>query len=173
MKKWVLLCGVTLLFSLSASAQDNPKAEVFGGYSYVHSSDQGASDNFNGASGSVAYNLNDWLGAVGDFGVYHTGSNRLDANAETYMFGPKIAFRQSGRFTPFAQVLFGGAHVTAGTYGSANAFAMALGGGVDVNATSHIAIRVIQAEYLMTKFQDGGPDRQDNARISAGVVFRF
>ncbi|MGH9691311.1 MAG: outer membrane beta-barrel protein [Candidatus Acidiferrales bacterium] len=173
MKKWVLLCGLTLLFSLAASAQDNPKVEAFGGYSYVHTNDQGASANFNGGSGSVSLNLNNWLGGVADFGGYHTSTNGADATVVTYLFGPKIAFRRSDRITPFAQVLFGGAHASAGAFGSANAFAMTLGGGVDVNATKHIAVRVIQAEYLMTKFQDGGSDRQDSARISAGVVFRF
>jgi hypothetical protein len=44
---------------------------------------------------------------------------------------------------------------------------------LDWNATPHIGVRLIQAEYLMTKFTDGLNDRQNNARISAGVVFRF
>jgi hypothetical protein len=67
--------------------------------------------------------------------------------------------------------------VTAGNnfnFGSSeDAFATALGGGLDWNATPHIGVRLIQAEYLMTKFTDGLNDRQNNARISAGVVFRF
>ncbi|MGA8767592.1 MAG: hypothetical protein WB559_11270, partial [Candidatus Acidiferrales bacterium] len=54
--------------------------------------------------------------------------------------------------------------------GSENAFAMTAGGGVDWNATTHIGIRLIQAEYLMTRFAS---ETQNNARISAGVVFRF
>ena len=53
---------------------------------------------------------------------------------------------------------------------SENAFAMALGGGLDYNATSHIGIRLVQAEYLMTRFAS---ETQNNARISAGVVFRW
>ena len=47
---------------------------------------------------------------------------------------------------------------------------MTAGGGVDWNATTHIGIRLIQAEYLMTRFAS---ETQNNARISAGVVFRF
>ncbi len=60
-------------------------------------------------------------------------------------------------------------------FGSAseNAFAMALGGGLDWNATPHIGIRLVQAEYLMTMFNDGANNRQNNARVSAGVVLRW
>jgi uncharacterized hydantoinase/oxoprolinase family protein len=47
---------------------------------------------------------------------------------------------------------------------------MALGGGLDWNATPHIGVRLIQAEYLMTQF---GSTTQNGVRISAGVVFRF
>jgi hypothetical protein len=47
---------------------------------------------------------------------------------------------------------------------------MALGGGLDWYATRHIGIRLIQAEYYMTRFSS---QTQNNARISAGVAFRF
>jgi hypothetical protein len=47
---------------------------------------------------------------------------------------------------------------------------MTVGGGLDWNATEHIGVRLIQAEYLLTDFVS---TRQNNARISAGVVFRF
>jgi hypothetical protein len=40
-------------------------------------------------------------------------------------------------------------------------------------ALAGTAIRVVQAEYLLTKFYDGLSNRQNNARISAGVVFHF
>jgi len=47
---------------------------------------------------------------------------------------------------------------------------MAFGGGADYEMTNHVAIRLIQAEYLYTKF---GGTHQNNARISAGVVYRW
>jgi hypothetical protein len=51
---------------------------------------------------------------------------------------------------------------------------MALGGGLDWNATEHFGIRVVQAEYLLTRFGVVNPtDTQNNARISTGVVFRW
>ena len=192
MKRLALLCGAMLLFAGLASAQDSPKIEAFGGYSYLRANADGVGYNFNGGSGSLAYNLTPWLGVVGDFGGYHwsgSGENQgVDSTLVTYLFGPKVSYRH-GPITPFAQVLLGGAHISAtdnecehsphsrkrydscgSTSGSQNGFSMALGGGLDWNATSHIGIRLIQAEYLMTRFDS---QSQNNARISTGVVFRF
>jgi hypothetical protein len=53
---------------------------------------------------------------------------------------------------------------------------MTLGGGLDVKVHHHLAIRVIQAEYLMTKFENlttGTAATQNDMRLSAGIVFRF
>ncbi len=191
MKRLALLCGAMLLFAGLASAQDEaPKFEAFGGYSYlrVNPGVLGVpGQNFNGGSGSLDYNLTPMFGVVGDFGGYHWSQSGADATAVSYLFGPKVALRH-GPITPFAQVLFGGAHgsgafggscISAKIHrevsycsasGSENAFAMALGGGVDWNATDHIGIRLIQAEYLMTRFFS---ETQNNARISTGVVFRW
>jgi outer membrane immunogenic protein len=197
MNRLVVLCGALLLFAGIASAQDEfPKFEAFGGYSYlrVNPGDDIGGLNFNGGSGSIDYNLTHMLGVVADFGGYHwNGSGDfegVDATTVTYLFGPKVALRH-GPITPFVQALFGGAHIS-GTLlndcdsarvrregvpcdenGSQNAFALTVGGGLDWNATSHIGVRLIQAEYLFTKFNVNVNNSQNNARISAGVVFRF
>jgi opacity protein-like surface antigen len=200
MRKIVLLCGLVLGLSLSATAQDLPRIDVFGGYSYVRVNFPGGSSgatfpgdthiNLNGGSGSAALYLGNRLGVVADIGGYKfstvTVSGR-DFNAEgnviSYLFGPRI--RLGGeKITPFAQVLFGGAHAGDITSSSSppcptsaactltksqNAFAMTAGGGVDVKVARHFSIRG-QAEYLLTKFTDGVNDRQNNVRISAGIV---
>ena len=186
----LLVCGLFLLVSGVASAQDSPKIEAFGGYSYLRANAYGSGYNFNGGSGSLDYNVTPWLGVVGDFGGYHWSQTDVDGTVVTYLFGPKLSYR-AGRWTPFAQTLFGGAHLSGSVSegpevrprpetsigfgsGSENSFAMALGGGLDFNATEHIGVRVIQAEYLYTDFGlGGGSDHQNNARISAGVVFRW
>jgi len=176
MKRLALLCGALLLFAGIASAQDDaPKVEVFGGYSYLRANPgtDFAAENYNGGSGSIAYNFTRVLGVVADFGGYHWSPDGADATVVSYLFGPKVALRH-GPITPFAQVLFGGAHLSGSEFdeGSAseNAFSLTAGGGVDWNATRHIGIRLIQAEYLMTRFFS---NTQNNARISTGVVFRW
>jgi hypothetical protein len=50
---------------------------------------------------------------------------------------------------------------------------MVLGGGLDVNVSRHIAIRAAQADWLYTQFPNGVDNRQNNLRITAGIVFRF
>jgi len=198
MRKFAGLMGLLLLASLSASAQDNSKVDVFGGYSYlmyrpdVSTPGAPSSVNFNGVVGSVAVNLNSWIGGVGEFAGYHAGTITANGapipgasiNAMTYLFGPKI-FKSTGKITPFAQALFGGVHDTPSGFGanelSQGAFAMALGGGLDWNAGHHFAVRLAQIEYLMTRFNNttlggigaAGTGMQNSFRYSAGVVFRF
>lgn len=188
MKRLALLCGAMLLFAGLASAQDSPKVEAFGGYSYlrVNPGFGAPGVNFNGGSGSLAYNFTPMLGVVADFGGYHWSQDGGDATVVSYLFGPKVALRH-GPITPYAQALFGGAHGSGNFFdvcddvrvrpqggciesGSENAFSMALGGGVDWNATPHIGIRLVQAEYLMTRFFS---NTQNNVRISTGVVLRW
>lgn len=191
MRHFAILVGAILLLAGAAAAQDSSRFEVFGGYSYVRADASifGTTNgyNFNGGSGSFAFNVLPSLGIVGDVGGYRfsggTGLPGGQGTVITYMFGPKFSYH-AGRFTPFAQSLFGGARLTGDVLclgegncpGSQTSFAMALGGGLDWNLTPHIGLRVIQAEYLMTQFNILGvssSSQQNNARISAGVTVRF
>ena len=175
MKKLILsfvaLCGLLAISSGVASAQS--RTEIFGGYSYVHITDSGATTNLNGGTGSIAVGLLPAVSAVGDFGVYHGGASSIDGNITTYLFGPKVQVPVGG-IHPFAQVLFGGAHIGISncTGCSANSFAMALGGGFDADLLPHIGLRLIQLEYLKTDLPLIS-NRQNNLRLSTGVTFRF
>ncbi|MGA8367511.1 MAG: hypothetical protein ACLQMT_04665 [Candidatus Acidiferrales bacterium] len=185
MKRWGLLCAGILLFAGIASAQDTPKIETFLGYSYVYSSIGGTGipgfrgTNFDiGGNGSVAFNLNKWFGVVGDFGGYHTGNlgsiTHIGATVYSYDGGPQFSYR-ADKFTVFAHALFGGAHASLGGTGI-NSFDMKLGGGADVNLNERFAIRAIQADYALTRFNLFGflnPASQNNLRISTGVVIKF
>ena len=192
MKKPIALGFLILAFIMASMAQDKPRAEVFGGYSYLRTSEGGLDLNFNGGSVSVSVNPNDWLGVVADFGGYHASpdvssfivglplSADVGVNTFSYLFGPKVAMRSNEKVTPFFHALFGGARQTVnvnvagiGVSDTENAFAMALGGGLDVKASNSIAIRVVQAEYVRTQFTDGADNRQNSIRLSGGIVFRF
>jgi opacity protein-like surface antigen len=180
-----------------------PRAELFLGYSYIRGvptlSPGNRMDYLNGGSTSIAFNLNRTLGLVGDFGGYDASELQLtgaganparvaDASgtAYTFMAGPRLSFRHD-RITPFVQVLFGGVHASQVTLSnctgalctplaSENAFAMTAGGGLDLKIHRHIAIRIVQAEYLMTRFGDpttGIRESQNDIRLSSGLVFGF
>jgi opacity protein-like surface antigen len=178
-----------------------PKVELFLGYSYLHampSSNENRMVWLNGGSTSIAYNFNRYLGLVGDFGGFADSEVKLNignsssvvdssGNAYTYLFGPRVSFRNHTRITPFVQALFGGMHASDVTLSNCsgggctplpaeNKFAMTAGGGLDIGVSHHFAIRLVQAEYLMTSFENlstGASARQNDMRLSSGIVFRF
>src|SRR5262249_14256196 len=131
----VCLFAFVSLFSVTVSAQDVPKFDLSAGYSYVHAHPGSSGvDGFDlhGGSASLASNANRWLSGVADFGGYHSGDisgSGVDGTLSTYLFGPRVSYRHQAHFTPFAQVLFGVAHI-GGSNGltfstSNNSFAMA------------------------------------------------
>jgi hypothetical protein len=180
------------LFASAASAQDT--FQVFGGYSYLRQSlalteapacgcsnvllATTANPNLNGWEISGTYNAYKWLGVTADFsGHYGTVQGSSD-HLQTYMFGPQVHL--PGPVSPFAHVLLGGAHETVGSGGgisgyainpiSANAFAVAVGAGIDIKVAPFVSFRPIQLDYLVTRF---GSATQNQPRASAGVVFHF
>jgi opacity protein-like surface antigen len=181
-----------------------PRVELFLGYSYLRGvptlSPGNRMDFLNGGSASIAFNLNRYLGLVGDFGGFDASELQLtgaganparvsnaSGTAFTYMAGPRLSFRKYNRITPFAQVLFGGIHASQVTLSGCsgvlctplpteNSFAMTAGGGLDVKINRHVAIRLVQAEYLMTNFANlntGVRGTQNDIRLSSGLVFDF
>jgi hypothetical protein len=137
MKKLLLAALAFALLPFPSRAQDTPKADVAAGYSFLWIG-QGFTFFMNGGSGSVALNVNNWLGAVGDFGAYHA-SPGVSLTAETYTFGPRFSYRKWGRLVPFAQVLVGGLHASAVTTGftnASNAFAFGAGAGPTLGSTA-------------------------------------
>jgi hypothetical protein len=180
MQKAGLLFALVLFFSVAAAAQETPKVEVFGGYSNLISylNDSSLRYNLNGVHFSAAENLNSWFGGVLDFSTHfgtvtYTSSPSLNVNTQSIMYGPRFAYRKSRVITPSAHVLLGGVRGSRGFDGISVAnwrFAVGLGGEVDVRINDRMALRLIQADYIPTHFENL---RQDNLRLSAGFVFRF
>jgi outer membrane protein with beta-barrel domain len=163
------------MFCLGASAQEigsvAPKAEIFGGYQYTKF-DGGL--NANGWNTSVAGNLNNWFGVAGDFSGSYKSQNGGNFNNYTYTFGPVVSLRRNPTFTPFAHFLAGKFHDSvsaAGVSASDGGFAMMFGGGVDVKATQHIALRAIQFDWL--SLHSNGASDNNNMRISTGLLVRY
>jgi opacity protein-like surface antigen len=178
MRKLFILFGFVLLATSVAQAQETRGMEISGQYQYIRiSPGQGApSANCQGAGGTFAANVNSWLGLVGDVGGCKvTGLPAGTSSHEiNYLFGPRFSYRNYGRVTPYAQVLFGGERATASVTGfpsaSTNAFAASFGGGADFRVTRHLAFRAIQLEYLYTHFNGA---KQNNLRLQTGLVYRF
>jgi len=166
-----------------AVAQDAPKAEVFGGYQLVSfdTKDLGVDRQIlHGWDADVAFNPTKNLGIVADIsGVYKSEIEgvQVDGKLYNYLFGPRFSHRTE-KVTVFGEALFGGGHLALGNNlvgsGSVNGFAMAFGGGFDINAGKHVAIRPVKFDYLYNRFSDSGVSESfNNFRYSAGIVFKF
>jgi opacity protein-like surface antigen len=128
LSRFFLVMGVCLA-GVAASAQEFPKAEVFGGYSYGNFGPtvSGAGrTNVNGWNASLGVNLSRWFGLVSDFSG-HYGSFTASVSfppipctpiacaittSETdkyhsFLFGPQFSLRAK-KATPFVHALFGG-----------------------------------------------------------------
>jgi hypothetical protein len=195
-----VVLGVILLFGAAAFAQDAPKVEITGYYSYFRFNPENSgtlsSHSLNGGGGDVTYFFTHMIGIKAEFGGYQSstvtftnGSTVASASANlfTYNVGPVVKFRAE-KFEPFAEVLFGGAHSS--FYGnlckalegcgsnnpSNNAFDFVIGGGLDIPLSHSIAFRPVQVDYVLTRFGNGftaGNQNQSNFRYQAGIQFRF
>lgn len=189
MKHIFFLLTILGLMSAAVMAQDPPKVEVFGGYSYFRAGGEGEpGTNLNGWHASVAGNFNKVFGVAAEVSGHYGKEDvtvpgappvtvRGDFSAHTFLVGPRFSYRNNDRVTPFAHVLLGGTRAKAtGSVGSISAsesdtaFTAAVGGGLDVKLTQNVALRLIQADYVLTRFAN---DSQSNARVSVGLVFRF
>jgi opacity protein-like surface antigen len=177
MRKCAFVVGLVFLLGVPVmmAQQETPRAEVSGAYSYARVDSPDGVFNAHGASGSVAVNVSRWFGVAGDLGVYKLSDQPPGEGVTlvSFLFGPRISFRGDEHVTPFIQLLMGGAHLSQ-TDSSQTGFAMAAGGGLDVKVTQHLAIRLVQAEYVMTRLRfESVNQTQHNARISGGIVFRL
>ncbi len=152
------LVFAVLLFATPSHAQS---IELFGGYSFVRA--------------PVTFAQTAALCPVP--GCHTSGSFQgANAHLKTYLFGPQLRF--PGPVSPFAHFLVGGAHesINAGTTPvfitgpTQNAFATALGVGIDLKVLPFLSIRPIQIDYLLTHFNS---TTQNQPRASAGLVLRF
>ena len=166
----------------NADTFDKAGRTTFNGRSVVFADRR---QNYNGFNAEFNQNLNRHIGIVTSFTGTYNNAGYIDirsgrafgARAQRYdlMIGPRYNWRGSA-ITPFVEGMAGITHMrvsfddTLGNRRKADtAFAMALGGGLDVHAGEHIDIRAIQVDYLPTFFNG---THQNNVRVGAGVKIR-
>lgn len=145
---------------------------------------------------SAAFNMTPSLGIVADFRYnkknivdFTVSEGELSIPAKTelrdisFMAGPRFTLRKNERVTPFAHALVGldhmrlsdevevdGESVDLDLTETSNGLGLALGGGLDVNVNESFAIRLIQADYYLTRHEGSS---LNNMNLAFGVVFRF
>jgi len=166
----------------NADTFDKAGRTTFNGRSVVFADRR---QNYNGFNAEFNQNITRHIGIVTSFTGTYNNKGYIDirsgrafgARAQRYdlMIGPRYNWRLSG-ITPFVEGMAGVTHMrvsfddTLGNRRKADtAFAMALGGGLDVHAGEHIDIRAIQVDYLPTFFNG---THQNNVRVGAGVKIK-
>jgi outer membrane immunogenic protein len=189
------LCALTLLlFALTLpkavaqnTTQNTSSVDVAAGYTYIHSNAPPSGCgcfNFNGGSASVAWRLDANFSLLAEVAGAHAGNidgSGISPTLTTYLFGPRYyVTKGSHHIVPFGNLLLGVAHETNGYFPdspvadtTASVFAMSVGGGIDVPVGHRFSIRPVEAEYLLTKFPNGVNSRQNNIRLTSGIVLHF
>ena len=188
MGKAVLRVGLWLLLPVSMLAQSSgtPKGEMYTGYSFVRIE----GSNLHGWNLQPSGNVNKNLAIVGDIaGQYNSESAMIgtasvdsDLTLHSVMAGIRVSDRSLGSLMPFAHSLFGmtriNAEVTTTQTGlptstasnDVTGFSAALGGGLDMNMSRGVALRLFQLDYLLIR-ADGF--KHEGVRASVGLVWRF
>jgi len=195
-RTFALLLTIAAVSTARAAAQTprelagvRPRADLALDYSYLHSNAPpggcGCFD-LNGGSATFAWPLGSGQFALaGDVTIAHAGTVSTSGDnltLSTFTAGVRyLPPLGHSSLQPFGQVLLGLAHssgtlVQGSNPGAANAgaaFAGNFGGGLDWRATPRFSIRLVEADYLLTTFDNGSNNHQNNLRISAGAVIRF
>src|SRR3984893_1332065 len=193
------LIAVLCSFAIPATAQDEPppKWELFGGYSFfhpgadVHGELPGAllplssrlESNPRGVGLSATYDFNRWFGLTLDTST-HWGSgestlfNRIDDAAFSNLsLGPKFTLRPK-HFSPFVEVLVGDHRLMPDAFHDVDKLGFMFGGGLDLNLSRHVALRLFRADYVMSSYRYGPPASTPSTdltgvRLQAGLVFMW
>jgi outer membrane protein OmpA-like peptidoglycan-associated protein/opacity protein-like surface antigen len=192
------MIGVLFTFATLAAAQDQPapKWELYGGYSLfqpgadVHTQLPGAlfpissrmEANPRGVGLSATYDFNRWFGLTLDAST-HWGSGeggfakRIDdAALSTLSIGPKVTFR-THHIAPFIEALVGDHRLMPDATHDIDKIGLLLGGGLDVNVSEHVALRLFRADFIYSNFQYGppavSPTELRGVRLQAGLNFMF
>jgi hypothetical protein len=161
MKRLLMILTVVLVLAPASLWAQGAPAEVFGGLSFYHT--PGVTPV--GWQASLAGGVSPRFSLVGDFG----GQYKDGASIYQFLGGARMTERME-KTSIFGHAMFGGARLGAAGLSSTN-FAMAYGGGLDINATDRVDIRVIQFDWIPIK---GDTAWENNSlRFGFGIVYKF
>ena len=188
-KLFILLAVLSVTGNALAQTE---RFEFFAGYSALRNFSSGAVQHFDtmhGWSTSFTMNIKQWIGITADFGGNYNGrrlyldvffvNDQPVVGYQEYKFmihrgmvGPQVKLL-NGRLEPFGHALFGVSRVSneamppSTEAGHQTVFAWALGGGLDLNLSERVRMRLIQADYMRSRTSLGS----EGLRTSFGLVF--
>jgi outer membrane immunogenic protein len=166
------------------------RPELAVGYTFLHSNaPPGGCGCFNLNGGNATFALPVKPGMfdlVGDITVTHAGgisSSGYTLTLSTFTVGGRYLHPLGhSPLEGYGQALIGVAHSSGtlipaqspGVSSNAGAtFVANLGGGVDLRINHRFSLRLAEADYLVTTFNNSVNNRQNHLRISSGLVVRF
>ncbi len=190
--KSLIVVSAFLMMVSGAFAQDVPKAEVWGGYSFWGFLGPDPEEyevlgidppNSNGWTAGAVFNITPAFGLEIEGSGAYTGidnvlDSAVDIKGSSYSFagGPRFTARNE-KVNPFVHALIGGGHTSAkaeeGAYSynaSGNYFGMVFGGGLDWNVGERISIKAPQVDFIPMR---SNGEWGNFLRISTGVVFKI
>jgi outer membrane immunogenic protein len=167
--------------SLGMGQEDIHRIEVGANYNYFHANappGQCGCFGLNGGSGTVILNVTPTWSGVADIAVAF--ANNVDNTQQNitiinYLFGPRYTWRNSSRFVPYGQILFGGAkeNVNFDFTINRNSFGLLGGGGVTTKLGRRFGLTIGEVDYVYTRIPNAKNDTQNNIRISTGITYGF
>ena len=180
----LVLCGTPSAARAQAAPSPHP-VSVAVEYTYVRTNIAPgcACFSLNGGSAQVLVSLTRNVDALADITLATQSAITPDSYTLTqlnYTFGARyLPTDRSARYQPFAEARLGGASAFGNLspqrtgYGGSNAFAVEAGGGLQVRLRPHVTVIPFEANYLLTTFSNGADNRQNDLRLSAGLLFRL
>jgi len=191
------LLWLPIMTAMAAHAQQYPRVELSAGFSYANANLGSQSSvfaptgrNYYGGGFAVSINPTSYLRVVLLDVAVEAGHSAFSGEGSLTtaqaLFGPQFVLRRR-KVNAFADGLFGLAQHQLGTCTAPgefppscmavtphtnirNNFALAFGGGLDIDLSRHFGVRLIQADYLPTLIAGHW---ENTFRINTGVVFRF
>lgn len=186
MRKLLVLLMAVFAFSPLVFAQqdledlpDQPKAELFVGYSYMRSNlenDSISTSGLNGINLQLTPYVYGNLGITADV-TRGSGSNVAQSGINvyrwSYLFGPTYSWHTTSSLTPFVHALVGLDHERFSNQPAPDYISKSLGvdvgGGLDIRLADRVQLRLAQIDLLHTNHNSG----QNAFRYATGLVFRF
>ena len=167
--------------AMGASSYDISRLETGVNYNYIHANaPPGKCGCFgmNGGSAVATLNLTPVWSGIADITYAH--ANNVNGTSQNitiinYLFGPRYTRRNHSRYTPYGEILIGGAseQVNFQFDINRNSFAVLAGGGVTTRIKPKFGVNIIEVDYVYTRIPNGVNNTQNNTRISTGVTYNF
>jgi hypothetical protein len=190
----ILLTGLLLLVvAATASAQELPKYEIFGGYATDLTGAGVAGEEqlpTHGVQAEFDRVVTSYFRVTGEFNAQFAdhvvnigappppGGRFINGKELLGLFGPEATYRGLKRFDFYGHYVIGTAYgrqpqVPAIPVAHYLTWAYGIGAGVEWKLGRRVSARLVGIDWITTHFPINSPEAQDNWRFSSGFIFHL